>query len=188
MVAQIAKAFQKILELSLSFLEEKMNFQELEEKLQKAVNGMGKDILEVILQAKDEEIKKDRGRCSTWEIVRKNDSRTILTPFGDITYERSYYRNKTTGEYLHLLDTYTGFKKRKRIDPLLEALILENATECSYQKAGREILPQGEDLTVSPEVVKRLVHHSPRNQSTPTPGRRKKTGQEGLSLPLHRSR
>ena len=49
--------------------------------------------------------------------------------------------------------------RRKRIDPLLKALILERATELSSQKAGRNVLPQNQELTVSPEVVKRLVHH-----------------------------
>jgi len=49
-------------------------------------------------------------------VVRRNDPRTILTLFGDVTYRRTYYRHKDTKEYLHLLDDQIGFGK-KRIDP-----------------------------------------------------------------------
>jgi hypothetical protein len=72
---------------------------------------------------------------------------------------RTSYKHEDTREYLHLLDDQIGFGKKKRIDPLLKALVLERATELSSQKAGREILPQNQELTVSPEVVKRLVHN-----------------------------
>ncbi|WP_438316509.1 UPF0236 family transposase-like protein [Candidatus Caldatribacterium sp. SIUC1] len=84
---------------------------------------------------------------------------TILTPFGDVTSRRTSYRHKDTREYLHLLDDQAGFGKKKRIDPLLEALALERVTELSSQKAGRDILLKNQELTVSPEVVKRPVHN-----------------------------
>jgi hypothetical protein len=72
---------------------------------------------------------------------------------------RTSYRKKNTREYRYLLDDQIGFGKKKRIDPLLKALVLERATELSSQKAGRNVLPQNQECTVSPEVVKRLVHH-----------------------------
>jgi hypothetical protein len=147
-----------------------MNFQEFEEKLWEIMNGIGKDILKAVLEARDQEIWKEKERRLTWEVVRKNNSRTILTLFGDVSYQRTYYRNKSTGEYLHLLDEQAGFKKRRRIDPLMEALILEKAIDCSYQKAGREILPKHPEGAVSPEVVKRLVHNLKKEEA----------GEEGL--------
>jgi len=72
---------------------------------------------------------------------------------------RTSYRKKNTQEYRYLLDDQIGFGKKKRIDPLLKALVLERATELSSQKAGRNVLPQNQECTVSPEVVKRLVHN-----------------------------
>ncbi len=72
---------------------------------------------------------------------------TILTLFGDVTYRRIYYKHKGTREYLHLLDDQIAFRKKRRIDPLLEALVLKKTTELSYQKAGREILPQNQECT-----------------------------------------
>jgi hypothetical protein len=76
---------------------------------------------------------------------------------------RTSYRKKNTREYRYLLDDQIGFGKKTRIDPLLKALILERATELSSQKAGRNVLPQNQECTVSPEVVKQLVHHWRKN-------------------------
>ena len=82
MVQQIFKGCQRILEFSLHFLEKRMNFQEFEEKLWETMNGVGR--LRVVLEAKDEEIHRERDRTS-FQVVRKNDQRTILTLFGDVT-------------------------------------------------------------------------------------------------------
>jgi hypothetical protein len=113
---------------------------------------------------------------------------TILTLFGDVTSSRTYYKHKDTKEYLHLLDDQVGFGKKKRIDPLLEALVLERTTELSYQKAGRAILPQNQELTVSPEVVRRLVHNlrKGKGEKEGIPREEATTGKDKAPLPLHR--
>jgi hypothetical protein len=72
--------------------------------------------LRVVLEAKDEEIHRERDRTS-FQVVRRSDQRTILTLFGDVTYRRTYYRKKNTREYQYLLDDQVGFGKKKRIDP-----------------------------------------------------------------------
>jgi len=35
---------------------------------------------------------------------------------------------------------------------------LEKAVELSYRKSGEEILPNNEEVTVSPEAVKEIIH------------------------------
>jgi len=80
---------------------------------------------------------------------------TILILFGDVTYRRTYYKHRDTKEYLHLLDDQIGFGKKKRIDPLLEALVLERTTELSYQKAGRDIFLKNQEPTFGPETKKK---------------------------------
>ena len=61
-VADLCEPIQRILELSLHFLEKGMNFQEFEEKLWETMNGVGR--LRVVLEAKDEEIHRERDRTS----------------------------------------------------------------------------------------------------------------------------
>jgi hypothetical protein len=62
MLQQILKGFQRILGLSLHFLEKGMDFQEFAEKLWETMNSVGR--LRVVLEAKDEEIHRERDRTS----------------------------------------------------------------------------------------------------------------------------
>jgi hypothetical protein len=64
--------------------------------------------------------KRDR---ASFQVVRRNDQRTILTLLGDVTLRSTSYRKKITREYRYLLDDQIGFRKKKRIDPLLEVLV-----------------------------------------------------------------
>ena len=77
----------------------------------------------VVLETREdeEEIHQGRGR-NALQVIRRKDQRTILTLFG------------------------IGFRKKRRIEPLPEILVLERATDCSYRKAGKEILPQNQEL------------------------------------------
>jgi len=59
-----------------------MDFQEFAEKLWETMNSVGR--LRVVLEAKDEEIHRERDRTS-FQVVRRSDPRTILTLFGDVT-------------------------------------------------------------------------------------------------------
>jgi len=185
MVQQILKGFQRILGLSLHFLEKGMDFQEFAERLWETMSSVGR--VRVVLEAKDEEIHRERDRTS-FQVVRRSDPRTILTLFGDVTYRRTYYRKKNTREYRYLLDDQVGFGKKTRIDPLLKALILERATELSYHKAGRNVLPQNQECTVSPEVVKRLVHHLREEEKKAEEIPEKKWQPTQKKLPRHRKR
>jgi hypothetical protein len=53
------------------------------EKLWETMNSMGRDILRVVRDTKDEEIHRERDRTS-FQVVRRSDPRTILTLFGDV--------------------------------------------------------------------------------------------------------
>jgi hypothetical protein len=58
-----------------------MDFQEFAEKLWETMNSVGR--LRVVLEAKDEEIHRERDR-NAFQVVRRSDQRTILTLFGDV--------------------------------------------------------------------------------------------------------
>ena len=47
-------------------------------------------------------------RKQEWTVVRNNDRKEILTPFGLLSYTRSYYRHKESKEYCYLVDEKAG--------------------------------------------------------------------------------
>ena len=87
MVQHILKGCQRICEAALNFLEEGMNFQEFEEELWETMHSVGRDILMVVLEAKDQKVREDEKRKETFETERPSPF------FGDVTYRRTYCRS-----------------------------------------------------------------------------------------------
>ena len=135
-----------------------MDFLTFQEILGKDLNQLGKDILICVLETKDQYILEHKEERKDWEVVRRDDPKEILTIFGQVRYKRTYYRNPKTKQYAYLVDNYTGYKPKQRIDPLVKGEALDKAVELSYRKSGEEILPNNEEVTVSPEAVKEIIH------------------------------
>ena len=65
--------------------------------------------------------------------------RTILTLFGEITFKRRYYFDKTNDERFFFTDFYLNLPKRKYFDPYICADIIEEAASSSYSKTAKTI-------------------------------------------------
>ena len=92
-----------------------------------------KDALEVV----DDSIRNSKERKEGWYIERRSQEKTLSTVFGDVTYERTYYKKKSTGEYAYLSDERLGIEVHDRMDMSLKAAIVEKASDMSYEKAGK---------------------------------------------------
>ena len=62
--------------------------------------------------------------------------RTILTLFGEITFKRRYYFDKTNNERFFFTDFYLNLPKRKYFDPFVCAELCNASSSTSYAKAG----------------------------------------------------
>jgi hypothetical protein len=62
---------------------------------------------------------------------------------GDVRYERTYYKNKKTGEYKYLSDDFLGIEVHERMDMMLQSQLVENA-DVSYSKSGKNTVPNQE--------------------------------------------
>lgn len=152
------KRFQKVIEAVCHHLEGKMDFLTFQETLRKELNQLGTGILIDVLEAKDQYIWEHKEERKGWEVVRRDDNKEILTVFGQVRYRRTYYRNHKTKQYAYLVDNYTGYKPKQRIDPLVKGEALDKAIELSYRKSGEKILPDNEEVIISPEAVKEIIH------------------------------
>lgn len=82
----------------------------------------------------DNTIERDTQRKDEWEIVRK-DKRTLVTVFGDLSFERRYYRNKQTGEMAYLLDRHLGIQGNAKVNGDVRQKAMETAVQSSYAKS-----------------------------------------------------
>ena len=75
---------------------------------------------------------------------------------GEVTYSRTYFKNKKTGERSYLLDSLMGFAPKERLTEDAVARILDEAADSSYRKGGINVSIS--EHTVSKEAVMDKIH------------------------------
>lgn len=103
----------------------------------------------------DTELRNRRELRKEWEIIRC-DQVSRLTSLGEVTYKRTYYKNKKTGERRYLLDDLMGFAPKERMTEDAVARILDEAADSSYHKGGDNVCISGQ--SVSKESVMNKIH------------------------------
>ena len=83
---------------------------DLAESLLKDCKNTALEMLTVILEHLNDEIRQDKqGRKKEGlTLQQRQRSRTLLTSLGELTWERDYYRSKNEGTYRYLLDEVIG--------------------------------------------------------------------------------
>lgn len=120
------------------------------------VIGLGCNIIAEQWETIDELLCKDRNLRREWVIERKQDERTVLTSLGEVTFKRTYFKNKKTGDYRYLVDEMIGLEKQERMSEDAKARVLDEAVETSYQKGGENASLSG--VGISKEAVMDLIH------------------------------
>ena len=91
-----------------------------------------------------------------WVVERTGDERIVTTSLGDVTFRRTYYKNKDTGGYEYLIDRMLELDKHERMTEDAKARILEEAVDSSYRKGGENASIGGS--IISKEAVMDLIH------------------------------
>lgn len=115
---------------------------------------LGLNMISETLSDMDEELRDSQFRKNKWSIV-KRDQTTLLTSLGNVTYKKTLYINKESGERTYLLDKIMGIESHLRITEDAEAKILEEAVETSYRKGGMKASITEQ---VSKQTVKNKIH------------------------------
>ena len=128
---------------------------ELVQSVTKAVTDLGLSMIAEEWESYDELLRKRKDLRAGWYIVRKDET-TLLTSLGSVTYHKTLFRNKETGEHEYLLDRIMGIGKHARLTEDAEAKILEEAVQTNYRRGG-ENAARTEDV-VSKETVMNKIH------------------------------
>jgi len=156
----IRLAEEKILSVAekvLGVLELGVNFQEFEAQLKKELDQFGIDLLEVVLESLDQQQRESKRRKQEWNIVRRNDQKEIMTPFGLLSYRRTYYQHKETEEYRYLVDAKAGITPHSRISINMKAELAAACGEASYEQATRQLSRYNPALKVSRQTASNCV-------------------------------
>src|SRR5690606_18660927 len=104
------------------------------------------------LETLEEKIHESEERKRDWKVVRRRDQKAILTIFGQLSYERSYYQHKESKQYAYLVDEQIGITPHARVGPL------EASSKMSYEEATVQESSYNPELKVSRQTVALTVN------------------------------
>jgi|GEM_PF-2196716 len=136
LIRQIKENFLQVAENVLNSLEGEFNYSEFQLKLKDSLDDLGRRICQDVLQSADDLICKNRAERAGWHIERRDDEKSIPSPFGVVEYKRTFFTNKKSKEYAHLFDLRAGHGPHARLDCALKGMLVERAVEFSYRKSG----------------------------------------------------
>ena len=70
----------------------------------------------------------------------ENSIKKLFTVFGEVKYQRTYYRSKSTGKHKYLSDEFLGINSHDRIDMSLKARLIDKAVDTAYGRSGKKLL------------------------------------------------
>ncbi|WP_425058996.1 hypothetical protein SCACP_36480 [Sporomusa carbonis] len=118
-----------------------------------ASSEVRREITKQVLEELDQQIKNDKRKRSGWQVCRTGDSKEIVTCFGAVSYKRTYYRHKETGEYAYLVDKQVGYTNHMRVDNNVKAKLVACAGEIAYRKSAQKVAQECRGVTVSGQTV-----------------------------------
>ena len=127
-----AKNLEKIM---IKYSEDMTKVAEMVQGVTKGVVELGLSIIAEEWESYDELLRKNKEMRPDWHIVRR-DKTTLLTSLGSVTYHKTLFKNKVTGEHEYLLDRIMGIEKHARLTEDAEAKLLEEAVQTNYRKGG----------------------------------------------------
>jgi len=133
---------------------EKENISELIEIMQQDMDKLGREALAHVLEKMDQEIMESKERKKLWNIQARDMDKTLITQFGEVKYQRTYYasKNRENTNYTYLVDDIFGIERYQRMDKGLELDLVEKAEEYSYQKAANmasKVVPLSKQTTLN---------------------------------------
>ncbi len=146
-----------VVEAVANFLESGTDYLSFEKQLKRELDGLGLDLLQVVLESLDRELRASKARKQEWTVVRKNDRKELLTPFGMLAYQRSYYRHKESKRYGYLVDEKIGITPHTRVGVSLKGDLVQTSAGISYEGATVQLSRHNAELKVSRQTVAACV-------------------------------
>lgn len=138
-----------------SFFENPKNFSELESSVKSSTDTFAAGFLGAILSEMNQAIRNSSWRNGRYTIHR-NDTRTLISSVGDISFDCTYYKSKTEkNTFTHLLEDLIGLERNERFTEIAESLMLCEALKTSYAEAAK-VLPSKQEITKT--TVMNKVH------------------------------
>ena len=129
--------------------------------IQEDTREMIKTIIINTFEELDLQFRNSSERLKKYVINKSNVSRTIITIFGEITFNRTYYKSRLDGKKYFYIDSIFKLPKYDHYDPTVKAIAIDKASKTSPAESGRST---GEYINPISNLFnnKRILNHIPR--------------------------
>ena len=114
------------------------NYIRILDTLDETICKIARESLETIINTLDRSYKNSAERLHRYHI-KSNNKRTIMTIFGEITYNKTIYQHKHNYKTYCYIDDFLGLKKYDYFDPYIKAFVLEYAAKYPCTKVAQII-------------------------------------------------
>lgn len=135
-----------LIEAEEKFFDNSKDFYSLEKAVKSTTESFSAAFLGEVLTGVNKQIYSCSWRQVRYK-VQRNDTRTIITSVGDVTFDCTYYKRLTSeGGYVSLLEEMIGLDKHERFSEEAEVQMLAEALKTSYAEAAR-VIPSKQCIT-----------------------------------------
>ncbi|CCQ97398.1 hypothetical protein CULT_620003 [[Clostridium] ultunense Esp] len=152
----VEKVKREIEESVIKVLEDNANLDNIVDSVGEMVNDIGIKTILSIIDELNVIIKKSPERSGKYHVHKSSVNRTLVTRFGQLKFERAYYKNIKENSYVYILDELLGIEKYERIEGNLKGDILDKATDVSYKNAAELSTP----VPITRETVKKIIREN----------------------------
>lgn len=159
------KCIKKFEKLEDEFYKEPEKLAEYVLGLTEELHNLGLRMIQESLEEMNQMLRKSPKRLQHW-VVESHDTKQLITSLGTVTFAKTLFTNKETGEREYLLDRIIGLEKHERITEDAQARMLKEAVQTSYRRGGEETSLTTE---VKKQTVKNKIHalEFPKNNEKP---------------------
>lgn len=144
-----------LIEAEENFFANPKDFYSLEKAVKSTTESFSANFLGAVLSSVNKQIYDCSWRKGKYA-VQRNDTRTIITSVGDVTFDCTYYKRLTKeGGHISLLEEMIGLDRHERFSEEAEVLLLTEALKTSYEEATK-VLPSKQKITKT--TVMNKVH------------------------------
>ena len=147
------------------FAGEDVSIDNAEERLTERVRRTVCEIMGAYYEKRDRELREDKEfrQAVGLQVERRNEPRSVLTKFGEVSYRRTYYEGREG--YCYPIDEIARVDSRQRISRGVSQELVERTIDFSYDKS-RKIVTKG---AVSKQTVMNKIRQSqvPETESKP---------------------
>lgn len=148
-----------LLEAEEKFLANPKDFYSLETAVKTSTDAMAAEFLGNVLSSVNRQIYDCSWRKGRYTVAR-NDTRTLISSVGDITFDCTYYKKVEDSSFHYLLEELMHLDKHERLTEAAETIILTEALKTSYEEA-TNVLPSKQKITKT--TVMNKVHQIAEN-------------------------